>query len=148
MKVVFLTDVQGVASAGQIKEVAAGYARNYLLPQKLAAVATKHAMTEFDIRRAAETRKQARLESDAARLGDELQKVTVTIKARAGGENRLYGSVTNADIAEALAKQTGHAVDKRKVELEEPIRRIGSFEVPIHLAKNVQPRITVVIEPE
>ncbi|TAK34594.1 MAG: 50S ribosomal protein L9 [Chloroflexota bacterium] len=148
MKVVFLTDVEGVAQSGQIKEVAGGYARNYLFPRKLAIAATKEALSQYESQRQASERKQAKLEAEAVKLAGEMSKITITIKARAGEENRLYGSITNSDIAEALEKQSGHAVDKRKIELEEPIKRTGSFQVPIHLAKNAVATITVVIEPE
>ena len=148
MKVVFLEDVEGVAQSGQIKEVASGYARNYLFPRKLAVAATKEALSQYESQRQAFERKQAKLEAEAVKLAEELSKVTVTVKARAGEENRLYGSVTNSDIAEALEKQSGQAVDKRKIELEEPIKRTGSYQVPIHLAKNAVANITVVIEPE
>ena len=148
MKVVFLEDVEGVAQSGQIKEVASGYARNYLFPRKLAVAATKEALSQYESQRKAYERKQTKLEAEAVKLAEELSKVTVTIKARTGEENRLYGSVTNSDIAEALEKQSGQAVDKRKIELEEPIKRTGSYQVPIHLAKNAVANITVVIEPE
>lgn len=148
MKVVFLTDVEGVAQSGQIKEVAGGYARNFLFPRKLAMAATKEALSQYEAQRQSNERKQAKLESEAVKQAEELSKVTVTIKARAGEENRLYGSITNSDIAEALEKQAGQAVDKRKIELEEPLKRTGSFQVPVRLAKNAVASVTVVIEPE
>ncbi len=148
MKVLFTKDVKNVAKAGEIKEVADGYARNYLIPGKLAVPATQTELKRKKEEDSAVSRKEAKAQSEVRSLGQQLATVTITIKVHAGEQNRLYGSVTTADIAEALEKQTGHAIDKRRIELDEPIKRVGTFEVPIRLAGNLAPKIKVVVEPE
>lgn len=145
MKVYFLQDVPGVARAGEIKDVAEGYARNYLLPRKLAVAATEAVIEQARARQAAEARRAAR-EAEALReLAGRLEGMTVTIAVRAGKEGRLYGSVTAADIAEAIARQVGRPIDRRRVELAEPIRRTGEYEVVVRLGKDLAPRVRVTV---
>ena len=146
MKVLFAKDVKNVAKAGEIKEVADGYARNFLIPHGLAVPATEGEMKKRKEVEAAQAKKEAKAETEAKSLAQELSAITVTIKARVGEQNRLYGSITAADVAEALEKQTGHTVDRRRVELEEPIKRTGSYEVAIHLGRDLAPKIKVVVE--
>ncbi len=148
MKVLFLRDVKNVAKAGEVKDVADGYARNFLIPGKLAVPATAHELKRKKEEVVAEERKAARAEAEAKVLADKLAGVTITIKARVGEQHRLYGSVTAADVAEALEKQTGYAVDRRRIDLEEPIKRAGSYEVPVHLGKDLSPKVKVVVEGE
>ncbi len=148
MKVVLLKDIQGVGTAGQVKEVAAGYARNYLLPRGLAEVATPAVLEQLEARRNAEARRAAKEESSARELAQRLEAHPITIYAKAGEQHRLYGSVTAADIAEALGRELGEEIDKRKVELEEPIRAIGTYKVPLRVARSVVATITVNVEPE
>jgi large subunit ribosomal protein L9 len=148
MKVLFLEEVKNVARPGEIKDVADGYARNYLIPNKLAVRATQDQLKGLESRRAALERKAAKADAEARNLAETLNGIEITIKARVGEQHRLYGSVTASDIAEAVKTQTGHDVDKRKIELEEPIRRAGIHEVPIHIGKDLVPKIKVVVEGE
>ena len=122
MKVVFLADVKGQGKKDQIKEVSDGYARNFLLPKKLAVPADAKMMNEIKNKEASKQHKIDTEKAEAKALAEKLQKITVRITAQAGTDGRLYGSVTSKDIAEALAKQFGITVDKRKISLDEPIK--------------------------
>jgi large subunit ribosomal protein L9 len=148
MKVLLTETVDNLGSAGEVKKVAGGYARNFLIPKGLAVPATAGARKQAELRRLAEARRQQRAEVEAESLARDLSQVTLTFQAKAGEKDKLYGSVTNADIAEALERETGQAIDKRKVELEEPIRELGSYYVPIRLLPDFVPRITVIVERE
>jgi large subunit ribosomal protein L9 len=148
MKVLLTETVDNLGSAGEIKKVADGYARNFLIPKGLAVLATEGALKQAELRRQAETRRQKREEVKAESLAGILSQVTLTFQAKAGEKDKLYGSITNADIAEALEREIGQAIDKRKVELEEPIRELGSHHVPIKLLPDLAPRITVIVERE
>jgi len=145
MRVVFLQDVPNVAKAGEIKEVAAGYGRNFLIPRKLAALASPQAMSQVET----SDKVQARTSDELVELARQLEGKEVSLKAHAGAKERLYGSITSADIAAELESATGLVVDKRKIELEEPIRQLGSYELTIRLGKDITPKIMVsVIEEE
>ncbi len=146
MKVVFLEDVPNVAKAGDVKDVADGYFRNFLLPKKLATVATTSELKRLEVQHQSAARREARLEKDAEAFARVLQDTTVVIKMRAGKEDKLYGSVTSADIAKEIKKLTKQDVDKRRIELPEPIRELGSHQVPIKLTKDVTATVTVVVE--
>jgi large subunit ribosomal protein L9 len=145
MKVVFLQDVPNVAKAGEIKEVADGYGRNFLIPRKLAALASPQAISQVKTGDKA----QARTEEELGELAQQLEGKEVSLKAHAGAKERLYGSITSADIAAELESATGLVVDKRKIELEKPIHKLGSYELTVKLGKDTTPKITVnVIEEE
>ena len=144
MKVVLLEEVSGVGKMGDTVEVAPGYARNYLLPRKLATKATPAAIKEAEALKQAEIRRQARTEAEIGELAQKLQGISVNIKAKTGAEGKLYGSITSSQIAREL-KQQGFDLDKRKIELSEPIRQVGSFPVTIHISKDMTPQITVVV---
>ena len=146
MKVVFLEDVPNVAQAGQVKEVADGYARNYLIPRKLAALAQAQAVSQIEAR----TKKiEIRLTAEMNDLASQIEGKEVSLKAKAGAKDKLYGSITSADIAAELQNVTGLEIDKRKIELEEPIRQLGSYEVTVKLGQDIAPKIKVnVIEEE
>jgi large subunit ribosomal protein L9 len=146
MRVIFLEDVPNVARAGDIKEVANGYGRNYLIPQKLARLATSPATSLPEIQRKLATRNQS--EEALVKLANQLEGREVTLKARVGAKDRLYGSITTADIAAELQESAGVAIDKRKIELAEPIRQLGSYEVVIRLAKDIVPTIKVTVTAE
>ncbi len=148
MKVVLLQDVKGVGEAGQLKDVAEGYARNYLLPKKLAAVATPGAMKDLEIKQAAEKKKQAKVDEEMQEVGKKITAATITVRSKVGEGGKLYGSITSGDVAEALEKQVGQAVDKRKIEIEEPIRHVGEYKIPLKLSKNVTAAINLVVEGE
>ena len=148
MKVLLLQEVKGVGEAGQVKEVAEGYARNYLIPKKLAVAATPAALKEHEQRQAAEKKRQAKIDEEMRELGKKISASSVTIRSKVGEGGKLYGSVTTADVAEAMERQLGLAVDKRKIEIEEPIRHVGEYKVPVKLSKNVGATITVIVEGE
>jgi large subunit ribosomal protein L9 len=145
MKVVFLQDVPNVAKAGEIKEVADGYGRNFLIPRKLADLASPQAISQVKIGGKA----QAGIEEELVEMAQQLEGKEVSLKAHAGAKERLYGSITSADIAAELESATGLVVDKRKIELEKPIHKLGSYELTVKLGKDIAPKITVnVIEEE
>jgi len=141
MKVIFLKDVPDVARAGEIKEVADGYGRNFLIPKKLALLARSPATSLVETQH----KIKAQTESEVIKLANQLDGKEVTLKARAGAKDRLHGSITSADIATELESTAGVVVDKRKIELAEPIRQLGSYEVAIRLAKDVIPKIKVTV---
>ena len=145
MKVVFLQDVPNVAKAGEVKEVSTGYGRNYLIPKKLAVLASTQAMSQVETTQKA----RARTEKEMAGIASQLDGKEVSLKAHAGAKERLYGSITSADIAAELERATGLVVDKRKIELDKPIHQLGDYELTIHLGKDITPKIKVsVIEEE
>jgi large subunit ribosomal protein L9 len=148
MKVILTQTVQGLGDAGTIKEVADGYARNYLLPKGLAVAATrgsiKQAEAQADIfaRRAAKARQAVEASANA------LQDKSVVIRARVGSENRLYGSVTPADVSEALQSQLGISLDRRKIELGEAIHRVGTYQATADLGNGMTASFNVEVAPE
>lgn len=145
MKVIFLQDVPQVAQAGQVKEVADGYARNYLLPRKLATLAQPQAVSQIETK----TKKmEAQLTTELQELASQIEGKEVSLQAKAGAKEKLYGSITSADIAAGLKDITGVEIDKRKIELEEPIRQLGSYEVAIKLGKDIVPKIKVTVTEE
>jgi len=143
MKVVFLKDVSRVAKAGDIKEVADGYGRNYLLPRKLAVLAKLGVADAVSAQIKAD-----KLNEELIGLAKQLDGKEVTLKARAGAKGRLHGAITSSDIADELGKSTGLAVDKRKIALDEPIHQLGSYEITIKLAKDITPKIKVAVVAE
>jgi large subunit ribosomal protein L9 len=145
MKVVFLKDVPRVAKAGEIKEVANGYGRNFLIPQELAILASPQAIRLAEAQRRVKARQQAESEAELLELARELEGKEITLEARVGAQEHLYGSITNADIADELESNAGLVVDKRKIELAEPIRELGSYEVAVRLAKEIVPKIKVTV---
>lgn len=148
MKVVFLKDVPHVAKAGEVKEVADGYGRNFLIPRKLAQLAKSEAMIG-EIQRQAKVGNQEQIKAELLELANQLEGKEIRLKARVGAKDQLYGSITNADIAAELQNATNLVVDKRKVVLIEPIHQLGSYEVVIKLAKDILPKIKVnVVEKE
>jgi len=148
MNVIFLQDVPNVAQAGEMKEVADGYGRNFLIPRKLAAQADPKMMNVIEAQVRAAARQTARNEAEMTELASQLDGKEIAITARVGANDRLYGSITTADIITELEKSFGVIVDKRKIELENPIRELGSHEVPIRLTKNIVPNITVTVTGE
>ncbi len=146
MEVILLREVDSLGQAGEVCEVAAGYARNYLIPRGLATPLTKGALKQLQLQRQAEARRQQRMEAEASEFAAELERVTLTFSVTTGEKDRLYGSITTGDIAEALEREIGQGVDRRKIALEEPIRELGTYEVPIRLLPDVTPRIVVVVD--
>lgn len=148
MKVVFLQDVSNVARAGEIKEVADGYGRNFLIPRKLALLASAQAVKTAEVQLEKEVRSQAQTEAELLELANQLDGKEINLQARAGSQDRLYGSITTADIVAELENATGIAIDKRKIELDESIHQVGSYEIAIRLAKDIVPRIKVTVSGE
>ncbi len=145
MKVVFLEEVEGSGRIGEVRNVANGYARNYLLPRKLAVPATDHNVRIAQARAEVEAKRQATLDADAEVLAKRLAGLTITIEVKVGEQGRLYGSVTARDISEVLEKPLGLLLEHRQVELEEPIRQVGLFEVVLKLSRNVRPSVQVAV---
>ena len=145
MKVIFLQDVPSIARAGDTKEVADGYGRNFLLPKRLAVQASPAAMKELDAMIKREASRRAKTEAELAELASQLNGKEVIIKAKAGAKERLYGSITTADIAAELERTHNLVVDKRKIELTEPIRQVGSYDVAIKLGKDLASQIKVTV---
>jgi large subunit ribosomal protein L9 len=148
MKIVLREDVKGLGSVGDVKDVADGYARNFLIPRRLATPATPGALKTVEAQRAAYARRQAQVEAEARALAARLGDTTLTLRARVGSQERLYGSITAADIATALGQELGRPFDRRRLVLEEPIRELGTHSVPVHLGRDVTATITVRVEAE
>ena len=149
MKIILTQDVPKLGSSGTVQEVAPGYARNYLIPQGMAVSATKGSIKQVEERQAADARRVAKQEEELRGLSDRLQGMRVQIEARVGEQGRLFGSVTAADIAEKLAAQVGEEIDRRKIDLDEPIRTVGEHAVTIRLVGRLQPTVNVVVwDPE
>ena len=146
MKVLLTQTVKNVGRPGDIKEVADGYARNFLLPRGLATVANVAAVKQAQAQRAAEHRREEKDQAQNEALGVKLGETIVTLRAKTGAQGRLYGAITAADIAEALEQATGQAIDRRRIELGEPIRTLGEHKVPVRIAREIVPEITVKVE--
>jgi large subunit ribosomal protein L9 len=143
MKVILLQDVEGLGKAGDLKDVANGYARNYLLPRHFAAGATPSLIANRDQRVASEQRRREKQVEANRQLAERLGEITLTFKARVGSQDRLYGSITSQDIANALRQAHDIAIDRRTIALQEPIRSLGTFSVPVHIASQLEPKLTV-----
>ena len=148
MQVLLLKDVEGLGQVGEIKKVADGYARNYLIPRDFAVLATPGSVKQVKRHQQAEVSRQAKALSEAQALAQLLDGEIVTFQARAGEEDRLYGSITSANIAEALEENVDHEVDRRKIDLEEPLKELGTHAVTVRLAPEAEAKVTVVIERE
>ena len=145
MKVVLLQDVKGKGKKGQILEVSDGYARNFMLPKKLAIEATADAINTVKMTDKANQERIAREKAEALETSRKLREMTVTVKAKGGGAGRLFGSVTNQEIADALAK-TGIKLDKRKIVISDPIKNVGTYTVTCKLGYEISAPLTVKIE--
>ncbi|MBI2859114.1 MAG: 50S ribosomal protein L9 [Chloroflexi bacterium] len=148
MKVVLLKDVKNVGRPGDVKDVTAGYAKNYLIPSGMAALASPAAVKQAEQLRKATAARTARTETELSELSSRLNGQQVEILVKAGAEGgRIYGSVTTEAIAEAL-KKIGFEIDKKRIDLERPIHELGSFPVTIKLGGNLTPSVTVVVKGE
>ena len=145
MKVILLQDVKGKGKKGQILEVSDGYARNYMLPRKIAIEATTDAINTVKMNDKATQERIAREKAEALATAKKLREMTVTVKAKGGGAGRLFGSVTNQEIADALAK-TGVKLDKRKIVIADPIKNVGTYTVNCKLGYEISAPLTVKIE--
>ena len=145
MKVILLQDVKGKGKKGQILEVSDGYARNFMLPKKMAIEATADAINTVKMNDKATQERIAKEKAEALATSKKLREMTVTVTAKGGGNGRLFGSVTNAEIADALAKQ-GVKLDKRKIVLNETIKNVGTYTATCKLGYEITAPLTVKIE--
>jgi large subunit ribosomal protein L9 len=148
IKVLLTQDVEKLGGVGEIKEVSGGYGRNYLIPKGFAVVATRGQVKQAEERAAATRKREAAARNDAEALAARINGQTLRFQARVGELDRLYGSITNADIAERLAEQVGAPIDRRRVDLDEPIKRIGIYPVSVRLMHGVEPVVNVIVEGE
>ena len=145
MKVILLQDVKGKGKKGQMLEVSDGYARNFMLPKKMAIEATPDAINTMRMNDKATQERIAREKAEALAIAAKLREMTLTVNAKGGGAGRLFGSVTNAEIAEALAK-TGIKLDKRKIVISDPIKNVGTYTVTCKLGYEISAPLTVKIQ--
>jgi large subunit ribosomal protein L9 len=143
VKLILLADVTALGKKGDVVDVAEGYARNYLVPRKLGIEADKGALAKLGSQQQAQRRREDMALSDAKELAKRLETAKVAVKAKAGGNGRLFGTVTNADVATAIAESLDVAIDKHKIELITSIKALGSYPVEIRLHKNVTAKATV-----
>ena len=148
MKVLFLKDVQGTAASGDVKEVAPGFARNFLFPRRLATHVTPDALRQVEKARAASERRAGRVKEEAGALAQQLGAAYISLSARAGEEGRLFGSVTNQDVADALEDQYGISVDKRKITFPDAIKATGSWVAEVDLGQGVSATVNLNVEAE
>ena len=146
MKVILLQDVKGKGKKGQMIEVSAGYARNFMLPRKLAVEATTDAINTMRMNDKATQERIAREKAEAMALATKLREMTLVVTAMGGGSGRLFGSVTNQEIADALKAKAGITIDKRKIVIADPIKTVGTYTVTCKLGYEITAPLTVKIE--
>ena len=146
MKVILLQDVKGKGKKGQLLEVSDGYARNYMLPRKIAIEATADAMNTKKMNDKAAAEKEAKERAEALEISRKLREMTLIVKAKGGGAGRLFGSVTNQEIADALKASSGITLDKRKITISDPIKNVGTYTVTCKLGYEISAPLTVKIE--
>ena len=145
MKVVLRQDVENLGEKGSVKNVADGYARNYLIPKRMAVVATPGELKVVATNEAVKQRKVQRQEQELQGLADRISGQKIVFEARAGSNGRLFGSITNGDISERLSAAVGTEIDRRKIVIEEPIRTTGEHPVTVNLVGKLRPQVTVVV---
>ena len=145
MKVILLQDVKGKGKKGQLLEVSDGYARNYMLPRKIAVEATPDAINTMKMNDKATQDRIAREKAEAMEVSRKLRGMTLTVTAKGGGAGRLFGSVTNQEIADALAQEAGIKLDKRKIVIADPIKNVGTYTVTCKLGYEITAPLTVKI---
>ena len=146
MKVILLQDVRGEGKKGQMREVSDGYARNYMLPRKIAIEATADAVNTMRMNDKATQERIAKEKAEAMEVSKKLREMTVVVNAKGGGNGRLFGSVTNQEIADALKAKTGIALDKRKIIITDAIKNVGTYTVTCKLGYEITAPLTVKIE--
>ena len=144
---ILLADVENLGSRGEAVDVSPGYLRNYLLPRKLAYLATPGNLKVIEFERQSLIRKETKQKGEAEQLKALLDAVEITIRRKVGEQNTLYGSVTNSDVADELEKK-GFQIEKRKIHMDDHIKKIGEFEIPIRLFKDVTAAVKLKVEPE
>lgn len=143
MKVILLGDVKALGKKGEVVEVAEGYARNFLLPRNLASEANKGSLAAHADQKRANEKKEAQALADAKDLADKIEQTKLAVKAKAGGNGKLFGAVTNADVADAIHDALSIAVDKHKIEIKSQIKALGAYPVEVKLHKNVVAKATI-----
>ena len=146
MEVILLQDVKGKGKKGQMLEVSDGYARNFMLPKKLAVEATADAINTMRMNDKAAAEKAAKERAEALEISKQLKELILVVTAKGGGAGRLFGSVTNQEIADALKAKTGIALDKRKIVISDPIKSVGTYTVTCKLGYEITAKLTVKIE--
>ena len=146
MKVIFLTDVKGQGKKNQVVEVSDGYAKNFLIPRKLAKPADAQSLNDVKVKAEALEYRIATEKKEAQELAARLKKIVVVINAAGGSDSRLYGSITSKDIADALKASHGIDIDKRKISLADPIKAYGTYQADVKLYTEVTGKITVRVE--
>jgi large subunit ribosomal protein L9 len=147
MEVILRETIDNLGRAGQVVKVAAGYARNYLLPRKLAYLATPGNLKVIEFERQSLLRKDAKQKEDAEKLKTMLDPIEIVIRRKVGEQNALYGSVTNSDVADELEKK-GFQIEKRKIHMDDHIKAVGEYSIPIRLFKDVTANVKLKVEPE
>ena len=146
MKVILTQDIRGQGKRGQMIEVSDGYARNFLLPRKLAQEATADNINTMRMNDKATQERQAKERAEALDLRNRMKDMTVVVTAKGGGAGRLFGSVTNTEVSEALAKQAGIQLDKRKIVLDEPIKSVGVYTVKCKLGYEIKAELKIEVK--
>lgn len=147
MEIILRETIDNLGRAGEVVKVADGYARNYLLPRKLAYPATPGNVKVIEFERRSLLRREAKQKEDAEKLQQMLESVEITIRRKVGEQDTLYGSVTNSDVAEELEKK-GFQVEKRKIHMDDHIKTVGEFSIPVRLFKDVTAHVRLKVEPE
>jgi large subunit ribosomal protein L9 len=148
MKVLLVQDVEKLGTAGEVKEVSGGYGRNFLIPKGFAVLATRGQIKQAEERLASQQKRLQVVRQESETLAARINGQTLRFTARVGDLDRLYGSITSADIADKLTELAGTEIDRRKVDLDEPIKRIGIYPIKVRLMSGVEPMVNVVVEGE
>jgi large subunit ribosomal protein L9 len=148
VEVILLEQVDGLGEVGDVKSVARGYARNFLIPRGLAKPATEGELKQVEQHKRTAAKQALHDLADAQAIADRLSQMTLTFTARAGEGTKLYGSITSAHIAERISEELGREFDRRKLHLDESLRQLGTHQVPVRLMTDVETEVTVVIERE
>lgn len=148
IKILLTKDVDTLGKAGEVRRVAQGYARNFLFPRGLAMLPTDGAVRHVEIMKRADNKRNAKATADAQALAEKLGATALSFKAKVGEQGRLYGSITSQDIADQLNEKLGMEIDRRKIELAEPLKQVGEHKVQIQLHGEVKATVNVKIEPE
>lgn len=148
MQVILKQDVEKLGQRGEVVEVSPGYVRNYLVPHGMAEIATPGRMEEVRRQMAEAAERESRIAERAEEISRILNKSVITIEARTGEDDRLFGSVTAANIASGIQKARGIHIDRRKVRLEEPLRALGTYQVPVHVHGEIEASVKVIVVPK
>lgn len=148
MKVLLIQDVKKLGKKGEVVDVSDGYAKNYLMPQKLGVEATKSVLNEVELKKGSDANRRAKERAAALELSSSLTEKKIILKSKAGADGRLFGSITSKEIADAAAEQFGVAVDKKKIVMKDAIKTTGAHEVVLKLYTDISAKLTVIVEGE